>query len=396
MLKTLIRFFSVNLFITLFNVALNFTGAKFLSREIFGEIILIQSIFMICVNVSLLGSNYELVRFGNLKKYLDKTFYLSSNNLLVSLLICFGFSIILQHFLLSKISLWLTLSSLGMMMYMLYASFLRSIQSIFRSSFYEKTIVIVSSIVISSLLIEDLKIENFEFVYFLGIIGLLFGLVKLKLFLNIFSPFGQNTSPGTRGIRNQFYLSTILTLSFTQADKLFLAERLDVEQVAIWAVYLQGLTPFMFFGRIVFQYFLPEFSNERLKISKEILFKYIVVCLLGASLAFPILFFGLDYFYMGKYNIDPFIMAIVCLIGALNVIYQLISSNFLSKVSSSELKQFNIINIVLSLSLFTVFSFLNKENYLLILSTSLLCFWILKILSLNYLIKYDIRSNYLS
>jgi O-antigen/teichoic acid export membrane protein len=383
--KSLVKFFSINFILTSFIVCSTLFGSRALSATIFGQIILVQSILMVTVGISSLGLNYDLIRFGNHKSYSDGSFKLNINNLILGLLLSSVSSCILQFVLIDRISIWLLLSGTLFTFLLIYASYLRSLGEYIRSSIFEKAVSIISSIV--------MIFYSFSVQASLDLVGLLFlvtcsftifGLYDIQSFRILLTPRTLSVDRENISIRNQFYLSSVLMLSFSQADKLFLAESLDVDQLAIWAVYLQALKPFLFLGRTLFQYLLPELSNKRIVLKKHLFLKYFSICVIFGAIVFPVFLYGFNHFYIDKYEIDAIIVAFVCFIGVLNLFYQILSSRFLSMVNSSDLKSLNKVNVLLSITLLTVFYFMLNAHFLMVLCVSISIYWLLKILFLIY------------
>ena len=73
--------------ITLCNYTITFVAAKYLPNELFGSIAYINSIIAIMLQISLMGFNYEILRYGSEKNYTEGRYFIQLKSVVFCIIV---------------------------------------------------------------------------------------------------------------------------------------------------------------------------------------------------------------------------------------------------------------------------------------------------------------------
>lgn len=395
MKKIFIKIFLSTSIITIFNYAVMMIASKYIDKNIFGYIILVQSVIAIIVQVSFLGIDFEILRYGNYEKYHKGKYFVNIKKFLLNFVVIV---ILLTIFFIKSnkikiadnyILLYLYIVILFLIMTISYI--LRSINKYISSNILDKTMAI--SITLITLYYLFSSSSNLNILYYLlsiiVIFILFFSILYLKKHIKLNKVFKKTSCVNSKNVKYQLYINVILTMAVTQFEKIIIGEKLNLEKLALWYVYLQVFKPFSFIGRLFHQVAFPEISHNRFTFTKKKYFKYVMLVILFSIFVYFVFNKLFLILYKQKFNIDTISILIVAIAGFFYLLYNPIYIMLGAKCHRRTLLYNNCGILIISavfLYIFINYSQVFFPNYLLL---TLIVFWILKIIIGIILLKYD-------
>ena len=397
-LKIFLKILSGTLLITIFNYATTMVASRELEVAIFASIALIQYSLNIILRISSVGINYEILRYGNERKYQESKYNVNLNRILLGCsliiitgLLAIGFVDGLYHswssYLIIPMGIFIYLTSI-------LASVLRSLESYITSNILDKAWVIAIASIYLFTLYDG---AFFDIVYYLlfGLSFLAFSIatVLLSRKIQLKSVFKWNTIKIKGNISNQMFVADIMFLTATSIDKLFINQSLSLEQLGIWVIYYQLFIPFQFVGRLLYQVFFPEMSHDRFKLTipKALLFVGVIVfgCI---AIYFPIEYFYTQ-FYESTLKISGLAIALMIAMGGIYVLGVPSGLYLAAKLDSKSVFYNNIASGILSALLVVAYALLAPISFPYLMMIAICSYWLLKIIATLSIIYHDKRNS---
>lgn len=376
MVKIFIKLLSSTLIITIFNYVVIFIASKNLSYQAFAYVGLIQYSLNIILRFGSLGLTYETLRYGNQESFKDRSYQINLKTITFGLVIVLVTGAIVlvkvENLFVDKESFLLLPIGLFVLFVTINAAALRSVGKYITSNIFDKALVI-TSVIIYLLLLSGKFFDELMIVYFIVVTILL---VSSFYLLNKQVPlkkvFAWKTRKISGNIRFQMYFADLMFLASTSVDKLFINQSLSLEQLAIWLIYFQLFVPFQFAGRLIYQVFFPELSQNRFTLTFKKVALYVAILIAGTIIVYyPLQYFFIDY-YSETYTLSQKGVALMLLMGFLYLLGVPSGVYLAAKMNSKRVFYNNIASAFLSIMLIIFYYYYSSHNfpYLMILALS--------------------------